>query len=126
QPRPPAPRRRAAGRSRNAARRPAPSTELLQDADVVLEELAEIRDPVLEHGDPLDSHPKCEPLYLLGVIAALPHEAEHVRVHHSCPEDLDPADPLAERVAGAIRQLAATAAAKAGDVDLHTRLRERE
>src|SRR5262249_35126112 len=124
--RPPPPPWRAPDRSSCAARSRGPSSELLQDADVVLEELAQVRDAVLEHRDPLDAHPERESLNLLRVVAALPHEAEDVRVHHPRTEDLDPADPLAERVPRAVGELSAAATAEAGDVDLDARLGEGE
>ena len=45
--------------------------ELLQEADVVLEEHPQVGDPVLEHRDPLDAHAEGEALHRLGVVAAL-------------------------------------------------------
>src|SRR5262245_56026706 len=110
----------------SAARNSGSSSKLLQQPDVVLEELAEIGHPVFELGDPLDSHSEGEPLDPLRVVAVLPHEAVDVRIHHPGAQDLDPADPLAERIAGAIRQPSRAAAAEAGDIDLDARLGERE
>src|SRR6476620_9162105 len=62
----------------------------------------------------------------LRVVSPIRHESVHVRIHHSRAEDLDPADALAERISRAVRELARPPAAKAGDVHLDARLRERE
>ena len=61
--------RRAAGRSIRAARAAGPSSELLQEAQVVLEVQAQVGDAVLEHRDPLDAEAQGEALHLLGVVA---------------------------------------------------------
>src|SRR6188508_50245 len=95
-----------------------PSRELLQEADVVLEEDAQVWDAVLEHRNALDAHSEREPLHPLGVVAILLDEPEHVRVDHAGPEDLDPAGSLAERIAGAVGERAAAAAPEAGHVHL--------
>src|SRR6185369_5446123 len=58
------------------------------------------------------------------VVPVLLDEPEHVGVDHPGAQDLDPADSLAERIAGAVREPSAAAAAEAGDVDLDARLRE--
>src|SRR5204862_8136549 len=103
-----------------------PSSKLLQDADVVLEELPQVGDAVLEHRDPLDPHAEREALDAVRVVAVRLDEPEHIRVHHPRAEDLDPASALADRVARAVRELTRAPAAEAGDVDLDARLSERE
>src|SRR3954454_19013035 len=100
--------------------------ELLQDADVVLEELAQVGDAVLEHRDPLDPHAEREALHEIRVIAVRLDEAEDVGIHHPRAQDLDPARSLADRVPRAVRELARATAVKARDVDLDARFRERE
>src|SRR3954452_16148344 len=102
------------------------SGELLQEPQAVLEEHAQVRYAVTQEGDAFDAHPEREALHLLGVVAVALHEAEHVRVDHPGAEDLDPAGPLAERVARAVLQVAVAAAVEAGHVDLDARLGERE
>src|SRR4051812_12091176 len=102
------------------------SAELLQEPQVVLEEHAQGGHAVAQERDALDAHAEREALHLLGVVAVVAHEAEHVRVDHPGAEDLDPARALAERIAGAARQVALAAAVEARHVDLDARLRERE
>ena len=48
------------------------SSELAQEAEVVLEEQAEVADPVAEHRDPLRAHAEREALVALGIEAAVP------------------------------------------------------
>src|SRR5208282_3342874 len=79
---PPAPRLRAPGRSTGAAiraGRASPSSELLEEAQVVLEVQAQIGDAVAQHRDPLDPHAKREAGDALGVIAVFADVGEHVR-----------------------------------------------
>src|SRR5437764_11810383 len=78
-------------------------SELLQEADVVLVEDPQVRNAMLEHRDPLDSHPEGEPLHLLGVVSVLADVAEHVRIDHPGAQDLEPGVPLADRAAQAVR-----------------------
>src|SRR5207247_3976249 len=120
------PRPSAPDCSTPSAMRTEPSCELLQEANVVLEEDAEVRDAVLQHRDALDAHPEGEPLHAIGVVAVLLDEPEHVGVDHAGAEDLDPAGALAERIAGAVGQRAGAAAPEAGDVNLDARFGERE
>src|SRR5262249_7645861 len=65
-----------------------PSSELLEEAQVVLEEQADVRDAVLEHLDPLRAHPEREALVALRVE---PTVLEHDRVDHAGTEDRHPA-----------------------------------
>src|SRR5436190_23538241 len=81
---------------------------------------------MLEQRDSLDPQPEGEALDPLRVVAGLGDEAAHVRVDHAGAEDLDPADPLAQRVARAVVERARAAAVEARDVDLDARLGERE
>src|SRR5205807_4035451 len=123
--------RRARDRSARAATRSAPSSELLQEAQVVLVVQAQVGDPVLEHRDALDAEAPGEPLHLLGVIAgsvslAGRHVAVDRRIDLAGPQHLEPSLALAQRAARAVAQMAAAAALEAGDVDLHARLREGE
>src|SRR5918994_2866425 len=122
----PAPRRSGRDRSTRAATCTESSSELLQHPHVVLEELAQVGHAVPQHRDPLDPHAEGEALDPLRVVAALPHEAEHVRIDHPGAEDLDPARALAQRVAAPVVQMARATAAEAGDIYLHAWLREGE
>ena len=54
--------------------------ELPEKAHVILEEELDIIDPVFEHGDPLDTHPKSEPGIELRIIIDKPVD---LRVHHA-------------------------------------------
>src|SRR5690606_20318012 len=100
--------------------------ELPQKAHVVLVEHPQVGHAVLEEGNALDPHAEGEALDPLGVVAAVLHEPEHVRVDHARTEDLDPARALADAVARAVGQPAGALAAEAGDVDLHAGLGEGE
>src|SRR5215470_4988738 len=86
-----------------------------QEADVALEELAEIRDAVFQHRDAIDAHAPGKALVDLGIEAT---QAQHVGVHHAAAENLQPVLALAKA------DLALVAAAL--DVDLERRLGERE
>src|SRR4029079_16169257 len=116
--RPRAPPRRARDRNSSAARRREPSSELLQQTDVVLEELAQVGYAVLELGDPLDSHAEGESLDPLRVVPVLLDDPEHVGVDHPGAQDLDPADSLAERIAGAVREPSTAARAEVRHAEL--------
>src|SRR3954451_9005549 len=100
------------------------SAELLQEAQVVLEQDADVGHAVAQKSDALDAHAEREALHAFGVVAVVLDEAEHVRVDHPGAEDLDPAGALAERVARAVRHVALAAAVEARDVDLDARLGE--
>src|ERR1700722_13929550 len=86
-----------------------------EPAHVGLEESAQVRHAVFEHGDAVDPHAPGEALVLVGIEPAI---AQHVGVHHPAAEDFEPVRALAEPdlalVAGAL------------DVDLERRLGERE
>src|SRR5581483_9891239 len=111
--------------SRHLRVRRSPSAELLQEADVVVVEQAQIGNPVLEHGDPFHTHAEGEALNLLWVVAVVPHVLEHIRIDHPGAQDLDPCRALAQRAALAVSR-DAVGAVEAGHVDLDARLRERE
>src|SRR5680860_319335 len=86
----------------------APScSKLLQEAQVVVEEQAQVGHAVAQHRDPLDAHPEREALDLLRIVAAVGHEAEHVGVDHPRAEDLDPARALAPRPTDRSRSMTA-------------------
>src|SRR6266550_8431838 len=91
------------------------SSELAQEAQVVLEEEAQVVDPVPEHRDALRAHPEGEALVALRIEAAV---AQHDRVDHARAEDRHPAAPAAGRAADA-------AAHQALDVEGDGRLGER-
>src|SRR5207253_9757559 len=110
----------AAPRSRPApaASSAAPSFELLEEAQIVGVEEADILDAVLDHGDPLDAHAPGETRQARRVVA---HPLEHARVDHAGTENLEPARAVADRAA---RVGSVTAIARDGEVD--PRLDERE
>src|SRR5437667_10661194 len=87
---PPSPSAAAASRTRPPAPRASPggSYELAEEAQVVLEEEADVVDAVLEHRDPLDAHAERPPRDRLGIVS---HIAEHLRVDHPRAQDLEPA-----------------------------------
>ena len=89
---------------------------LPEEAQVVVEEEADVVDAVLEHGDSLDAHAERPASHGLGVVAHVP---EHVRVHHARAEDLEPAVLLADPAPAA-------AAEEAEHVHLGRRLGERK
>src|SRR5882757_1328734 len=103
-----------------------PSGELLQHPHVVVEEAPQVGDAVPQHRHPLDPQAVGEAGDHLRVITKLLDKAEHVRVDHPGAEDLDPALPLAEVAALAVREHAGALALEAGDVDLDARLGEGE
>ena len=88
---------------------------VVQPAHVGVEEGAQVRHAVLQHGDAVDAHAPGEALHLLRIVAA---EPDDVRVDHAAAQNLQPVVALAEA------DLVADAAA--ADVDLHRRLGERE
>src|SRR4029450_10089195 len=79
---------------------PAPHAQhlakLFQEAEVVTEEIANIVDAVFQHGDTLRPHAEGKPAKHLGVIAAI---AEHLGMHHTGSENLQPPALLADRAA---------------------------
>src|SRR5712691_9525078 len=70
--------------------------KLSEKPQVVLEEKPDVVDAVLEHGDTLDPHAERPPRDLFRIVADV---AQHLRMHHSGAEDLEPArlpaDPTA-------------------------------
>src|SRR5215475_6022549 len=92
------------------------SGELPEEAQVVVEEQADVVDPVLEDRDPVDAHAEGPARDLLGIVAAV---AQHLGVDHARAQDLQPARLLAYPTAGA-------AAQEAQHVDLRRRLGERK
>src|SRR5207249_2735378 len=63
-------------------------SELLQKPHVVLEEQAEVGDVVLEHYQPVQPGTEGEAGIVVGVDTAV---AEHLRMDHPGPQDLQPA-----------------------------------
>ena len=61
--------------------------KLPQETHVVLEELPDVFDAVLEHGQAFDAHTECEARVLFRVYF---HGLEDARVHHARAEDLQP------------------------------------
>src|SRR5919206_1853313 len=102
------------------------SSELLQEAQVVVVQRPHVGQAVLELGDALDAHPPREALDLLGVVAVVVDVGVDVRVDLAGAEDLDPALALAQAAARAVRHEALAVAVEARDVDLDARLGERE
>src|ERR1019366_1910809 len=96
---------------------PLTTSELFEEADVVVEVQAQVGDAVAQHGDPLDAHPEGEAGELFRVVAVLADVLEDVRVDHPGAEDLEPAGPLAQRAARAVGQVALRAV-EARHVDL--------
>src|SRR5215470_16631695 len=116
-----APRARTGGASQPrpvspATRRPdVPSSrELPQEPQIVLEEHANVVDPVLEHGDALDSHPEGPAGHRLGIVSPV---LQHGRMYHAGPQDFEPARLLADAAARPVAQ-------EAAHVDLGRRLGE--
>src|ERR671928_818836 len=102
------------------------SSELLQEAQVVVVQRPHVGQAVLELGDALDAHPPGEALDLLGVVAVVVDIGVDIRVDFAGAEDLQPAFALAQVAARAVGQVAAPRAVRARDVDLDARLGERE
>src|SRR2546426_5217882 len=70
--------------------------KLFQEAQVVTEEIANIVDAVFQHGNTLRPHTEGKSAKHLGVIATI---AEHLRMHHTGSENLQPPTVLADRAA---------------------------
>src|SRR6516164_11124432 len=66
--------------------------ELPEEAQVVLEEQAQIAHPVAQHREPIDAGAEGVAGVPLGINTARP---EHVGVDHAAPGDLEPAAVLA-------------------------------
>src|SRR5215475_5643997 len=86
-----------------------------EPAHVGLEERAEVRHAVFEHGDAVDPHAPGEALILVGIKPAI---LQHVRMHHAAAENLHPILALAESDLALV--------APALDVDLERGLGERK
>ena len=63
-------------------------TELTKEAHVILEVMTEVVDLPLQHRDTLNSHSESEAGIFLAVNAG---SLEHVRIHHTAAENLEPA-----------------------------------
>src|SRR5205823_1868747 len=103
-------------RRNDAATRVTLSSELLQEAQVVLIEEADVVDAVAQHRHPLEPEPKRRPAVLGGVDLAV---FEHDRMDHPAAADLDPTGVLADATAAAVANVA-------GHVELGARLDERK
>ena len=90
--------------------------ELLEEADVVGDEVADVVDVVADHGAAVDAEAEGEARPLLGVDA---DGLEHVGVDHPAAAQLDPARLRAHPAALALAE-------DAGDLELGRRLGERE
>ena len=64
-----------------------------QPAQVAVKKGAQIGDPVFQHGDPVDPHPKGKALPLIRVN---PSGAQHMRMHHAGAQNLQPAVAFAD------------------------------
>lgn len=78
--------------------------EFLEEADVVLEVVAEVLDLPLQHSYALKAHAECEAAVDLRINAA---GAEDVRVDHTAAEDLKPACALADVASLSLADVAA-------------------
>src|SRR5262249_16160469 len=68
--------------------------ELFQKAQVITEEVANIVDAVLQHGNTLRPHAKGKAAKHLGVIAAI---VQYLGMHHARPENFQPFTVLPDR-----------------------------
>ena len=71
-------------------------SELAQESQVVVEEEADVVDPVLQHGDAFDAQPEGEAGVGFRVVA---HGLEDRGVDHAGAQDLQPAGGLADPAA---------------------------
>src|SRR5256885_7902944 len=94
---------------------------LAEEAEVVLEEEPQVVQIVAEEGETIDAHAERKAAHHLRIIA---DGAQHVRMDHPRPQDLEPA--LAATHATARGRSAGHGARRARDVDLRTRLGERK
>ena len=92
------------------------SAELGEEAEVVLEVVAEVIDLPFQHGDALESHSESEAGIFLRVYARC---LQHVRIHHAASQNLQPAGSFADVAAFAMADVAAY-------IDFRGRFRERE
>src|SRR5580700_3896096 len=66
---------------------------MIEPAHVSLEEGAQIRHAIFEHGDAVDPHTPSEALVFVGIEPAI---LQDVRMHHAAAEDFEPIVALAE------------------------------
>ncbi|MNZ49220.1 hypothetical protein D3C78_669810 [compost metagenome] len=88
---------------------------MVHPADIGVEEIAQIRHAVFQHGDAVEAHAPGKALIFIRV---QPTGAQHVRVHHAAAEDFHPVLAFAELDDGA--------GTVALDIHLEARLREGE
>src|SRR6185312_14109133 len=88
---------RAMNRESSCSERP----ELLEEAQIVVEEESEIAHPVAQHREPIDSHAPRVARVALRIDAA---RHEHVGMHHATAGDLEPAGVLAGAAALALAE----------------------
>src|SRR5437773_6760911 len=84
-----------------------------EPAYVCLEEGAQVRHPIFEHGDPVDAHSPGEALIFVRIEPAI---AQHIPMHHAAAENFQPVLTLAEADLALV--------APALNVDLERRLGE--
>src|SRR5215467_1074606 len=100
-------------------------SKLLQKAHISLEDQLNVIHAVLQQGEAVDAHAKGESGDSFGVVAAVLHKFENIRIHHAATQNFDPSGLLA-RTAGVGTPLAAAPADEAGHVELRARLGERK
>src|SRR6204780_1094645 len=88
---------------------------MAEPANVVLEQLPEVRHAVFQHRDAVDAHAPGKALIDVGIDAA---GAQHVRMPHAAAENLEPVLAFAETDFALV--------APALDIDLERRLGERK
>src|SRR5436190_2204829 len=64
-----------------------PSSELLEETNVVGEELTEVVDSVAHQGQAVDAEAECEARPIIGIDVA---RTKHVGMHHAAPTELKP------------------------------------
>src|SRR5437868_2736825 len=101
--------------------------ELFQKPDIPLEEQLQIIQPILQHRDPVHTHPKRKARDFLGIISIVLHEFENIRVHHPATENFNPSRLLAWTARSVIvTSPTPPAADEAGHEHFRARLSERE
>ena len=70
--------------------------KLFQETQIVTEEIANVVDAVFQHGNTLRPHAEGKPAKYIGIIATI---AEHLGVHHTGSENLQPPTLLTDRAA---------------------------
>src|SRR5262249_11502359 len=102
------------------------SSELLQEAQVVVVEEAQVGDAVLKHHNTLNTQTPNKTLNLLGIVAIVVDVGVDVGVDLAGAEDLQPTLALADVAAAAVLEVTGAVALKARDVDLDQELGEGE